>query len=116
MQCNNLSTKYELIRIYESVMWKKISRLSILLAIVVSSCTPQKKLVYFQGNFNAINDTSSANYFKLKIIPGDILIINVFTVNPEAFPYFNVASEKQSSDTRSPYEKGYTVSERGTIE
>ena len=88
----------------------------LLILFLVSSCTPQKKLVYFQGNFNAVNDSSSANYFKLKIIPGDILLINVFTINPEAFPYFNVVSEKQSSDTRSPYEKGYTVSERGTIE
>jgi len=72
--------------------------------------------VYFQGNFNAVNDSAAANYFRLKIIPGDILLVNVFTINPEAFPYFNIASDKQSSDTRSPYEKGYTVSERGTIE
>src|SRR5258706_1007450 len=80
------------------------------------SCTPQKKLVYFQGKFNAVNDSTSANYFKLKIIPGDILMVNVFTINPEAFPYFNIVSDKQSSDTRSPYEKGYTVSDRGTLE
>ena len=85
-------------------------------AILALSCTPQKKLVYFQGKFNAVNDSSAANYFKLKIIPGDILLVNVFTINPEAFPYFNIVSDKQPSDTRSPYEKGYTVSERGTIE
>lgn len=88
----------------------------LLVAILASSCTPQKKLVYFQGKFNAVNDSTSSNYFKLKIIPGDILLVNVFTINPEAFPYFNIASDKQPSDTRSPYEKGYTVSERGTIE
>lgn len=88
----------------------------LLVAVFFASCTPQKKLVYFQGNFNAVNDSAAANYFRLKIIPGDILLVNVFTINPEAFPYFNVASEKQASDTRSPYEKGYTVSERGTIE
>src|SRR5262245_1740578 len=87
----------------------------LLVAMLAASCTPQKKLVYFQGNFNAINDSAAANYFKLKIIPGDIILVNVFTINPEAFPYFNVVSEKQASDTRSPYEKGYTVSERGSI-
>src|SRR5829696_2934480 len=85
-------------------------------AMLFFSCTPQKKLVYFQGNFNAVNDSTAANYFKLRIIPGDILLVNVFTINPEAFPYFSIVSDKQSSDTRSPYEKGYTVSERGTIE
>src|SRR5689334_12790164 len=88
----------------------------LLLAVFVASCTPQKKLVYFQGNFNAVNDSTAANYFRLKIIAGDILLVNVFTINPEAFPYFNIVSDKQSSDTRSPYEKGYVVSEHGTIE
>ena len=84
--------------------------------MLASSCTPQKKLVYFQGNFNAVNDSTASNYFRLKIIPGDILLVNVFTINPEAFPYFNIASERQSSDTRSAYEKGYKVSSQGTIE
>jgi polysaccharide export outer membrane protein len=88
----------------------------LLVAVFAASCTPQKKVIYFQGNFNAVNDSSAANYFKLKIVPGDIVVVNVFTINPEAFPYFNVASEKQASDMRSAYEKGYTVSDRGTIE
>src|SRR5262249_24188039 len=94
----------------------KIAAGSFFIAILLFSCTPQKELVYFQGKFNAVNDSAASNYFKLKIIPGDILMINVFTINPEAFPFFNVVSDKQTADTRSPYEKGYTVSERGTIE
>ena len=80
------------------------------------SCTPQKKLVYFRGNFNALNDSSAAGYFKLKIIPGDILLINVFTINQEAFPFFGSASDKPASDTRSPYEKGFVVNERGAVQ
>lgn len=88
----------------------------LLVAIFAVSCTPQKKLVYFQGKFNAVNDSTAANYFRLKIIPGDILQVNVFTINPDAFPYFNLVSDKQTADTRSPYEKGYTVSERGTLQ
>ncbi|MBK5286768.1 MAG: hypothetical protein JJE25_15360, partial [Bacteroidia bacterium] len=70
---------------------KKIFRY-LLIAILLFSCTPQKKLVYFQGNFNALNDSSASGYFKLKIISGDILLVNVFTINQEAFPYFNSAS------------------------
>lgn len=87
-----------------------------LCSVLIFSCTPQKKLVYFQGNFNALNDSTSASYFKLKIIPGDILLVNVFTINQEAFPYFNLTSDKQGSDTRSPYEKGYVVNDRGAIQ
>jgi polysaccharide export outer membrane protein len=94
----------------------KIAGRYLLVAMLFFSCTPQKKLVYFQGKFNAVNDSTAANYFKLKIIPGDILLVNVFTINPEAFPFFNIVSDKQPSDTRSPYEKGYVVSETGTIE
>lgn len=86
------------------------------IAAAISSCTPQRKLVYFQGNFNALNDSSSSGYFKLKIIPGDILLVNVFTINQEAFPYFNSTFDKALSDTRSPYEKGYVVSDHGTLQ
>jgi polysaccharide export outer membrane protein len=86
------------------------------LSVFIFSCTPQRKLVYFQGNFSALNDSSSTGYFKLKIIPGDILLVNVFTINQEAFPYFNSATDKTGSDTRSPYEKGFVVSEKGTIQ
>jgi polysaccharide biosynthesis/export protein len=88
----------------------------LIFSLLLFSCTPQKKLVYFQGNFNALNDSSSAAYFKLKIIPGDILLVSVFTINQEAFPYFNSASDRTLSDTRSPYEKGYVVSEKGTVQ
>jgi len=84
--------------------------------LFASSCTPQKELVYFQGNFNAVNDSAACGYFKLKIIPGDILLVNIFTINQEAFPYFNSVSDKSVSDTRSPYEKGSVVNDSGTIE
>jgi len=88
----------------------------LIIAIFLFSCTPQKKLVYFQGTFNTLNDSSASGYFRLKIIPGDILLINVFTINQEAFPYFNSASDRPVSDTRSPYEKGFIVNARGAIQ
>ena len=80
------------------------------------ACTPQKKLVYFQGNFNALNDSSSSGYFKLKINPGDILLVNIFTINHEAFPYFSSGMDRAVSDIRSPYEKGYVVNEHGAVQ
>ena len=84
--------------------------------LFVFACTPQKKVIYFQGNFNALNDSSAVGYFKLKINPGDILLVNIFTINHEAFPYFNSVTDHAVSDIRSPYEKGFVVNEHGAIQ
>lgn len=75
------------------------------------SCTSQKKLVYFQGQVPSLKDNS----FKLKIYPGDILSIYVFTLNTEAFPFLTQPGEKPISDSRSPYERGYVVNDKGEV-
>jgi polysaccharide export outer membrane protein len=75
------------------------------------SCTSQKKLVYFQGQVPSLKENS----FKLKIYPGDILSIHVFTLNAEAFPFLSQPGEQPVSDSRSSYERGYVVSEKGDL-
>ena len=80
--------------------------------IIFSSCTSQKKLVYFQGNLPQINSDS---IYTLRIYPGDILSINIFTINSEAFPYLSMPNEKTASDSRSAYEKGYVVNDSGEV-
>jgi len=84
---------------------------SIILLAFICSCTPQKKLVYFQGKVPSLKD----NAFKLKIYPGDILSIYVFTLNQEAFPFLSQPGEKPLSDSRSTYERGYVVNEKGEV-
>lgn len=86
--------------------------LALLLALAFTACTPQRKLVYFQGNIPSL---SEAEKYKLRIYPGDILSINIFTINAEAYPYLAVAPDKPMSDTRSAYEKGYVVNENGEV-
>ena len=76
------------------------------------SCASQKKIVYFQGE---IPPLSADSVYQLKIYPGDILSIQVYTINSEAFPYLSTPNDRQGTDNRSPYEKGYLVNEKGEI-
>jgi polysaccharide export outer membrane protein len=80
--------------------------------IFFSSCTSSKKIVYFQGEIPAI---SADSIYKIKIFPLDILSINIFTVNPEAYPYLTASNERGLTDNRSPYEKGYVVDDSGNV-
>jgi polysaccharide biosynthesis/export protein len=89
------------------------SRLLIFVFIVlISACTPQEKIVYFQGQ---IPPSTPDSTYKVRIYPGDILSINIFTINIEAYPYLSMPNEKNFSDNRSPYEKGYVVNEKGQV-
>jgi polysaccharide export outer membrane protein len=83
------------------------------MVLLFTQCTPQRKIVYFQGGLPAA--LSQPNAFALRIYPGDILSINVFTINTEAFPYLSVPADRPTSDTRSAYEKGYVVGESGDV-
>ncbi|MCC7231364.1 MAG: polysaccharide export protein [Bacteroidia bacterium] len=79
----------------------------------VTSCIPQKKLIYFQGKMPALDE---AGKFRLKIFPGDILSINIFTIQTEAYPYLAAPMDKPLSDNRSAYERGFVVNEEGCIQ
>ncbi|MBL0034138.1 MAG: polysaccharide biosynthesis/export family protein [Bacteroidetes bacterium] len=52
---------------------------------------------------------------KLRIYPNDILGINIFTINAEAYPYLSTGIDKAVSDNRSAYEKGFVVNENGEL-
>lgn len=83
------------------------------IALLFPACTPQRKIVYFQdGMPSALNQPGA---FTLRIYPGDILSINTFSLNSEAFPYLAVPADRPTSDTRSAYEKGYIVAENGDV-
>ncbi len=84
---------------------------AIVLLGIMASCTPQKKLVYFQGQVPSLKEGS----YKLRIYPGDILSIYVFTINSDAFPFLAQPGEKPINDSRSPYERGYVVTENGEV-
>ncbi len=80
--------------------------------IIFGACTSQKKLIYFQGEIPPLHADS---LYKPYIYSGDILSINVFTINNEAFPYFSIQKEQSAFDNRSAYEKGFLVNEAGAV-
>ncbi len=91
----------------------RLSFLCGLAALLLSSCTPQRKLVYLQGDPAVFQDSS---VFTLVVQPGDILLVQLNTVNPEAFPAIGVLSANiEGNDTRSAYEKGIVVDNDGNL-
>ena len=92
---------------------KKLTHTFLLLSIIFFiGCTSQKNTIYFQGTTPQLQQDASS---KLKIYPNDILGINVFTINAEAYPYLSTGMDKSVSDNRSPYEKGFVVNEKGEL-
>lgn len=89
-----------------------LRKIILFLSVIVCSCTSQKKLIYFQG---AIPPLNSDSIYKLKIYPGDILSVNIFTINTEAYPYLSTPNDRTGTDTRSPYEKGTIVNDNGDV-
>jgi len=79
----------------------------------IFACTPQKKLVYFQGQMPP-TIPAELDTFRLKLQPGDIVAIYVQNLNPEAFPYLQ--SEVQAGDNRNAYERGYVIDKDGNVE
>ncbi|MBL7924614.1 MAG: polysaccharide biosynthesis/export family protein [Bacteroidia bacterium] len=78
-----------------------------------SSCTPQRKLIYLQGDSALLNDTTS---FTLRLFPGDILMVQLFTINPDAFPGIGISTAvNEGSDNRSAYEKGFVIDKQGNL-
>jgi polysaccharide biosynthesis/export protein len=85
------------------------------MAMALFSCTGQKKVVYLQGEDSNLTQGNFPE-FVLKIFPQDILSIQVFTVNTEAFPGIASTVDKQVIDNRSGYEKGFVVDKAGFVE
>lgn len=81
--------------------------------IIISSCTPQKEIVYFQ-NFDS--NVSQSSEFELKIFPEDILSVQLFTINPEAMPGLSSNFDKGFVDNRTFYEKGFVVDRFGYLD
>lgn len=87
--------------------------LFVVVFFLLQSCTPQRKLVYLQGDPTLLNDSTA---FTMRLFPGDILMVQLFTINPEAFPGIGItASNTVGNDTRTAYEKGFVLDKQGKI-
>jgi polysaccharide export outer membrane protein len=77
------------------------------------SCTPQKKILYFQNNTGNTNDTTD---FQMKLAIGDIITVDLYTINPDAFPGIGISKDRATIvDNRTAYEKGFTVDRTGKV-
>lgn len=79
------------------------------------SCTPQRKVVYLQQPASGATINTIPPY-EVKITAGDILSVQVYMENPDAFPGLNTSQQNTLTDNRSGYEKGYTVDVNGMID
>ena len=97
---------------------KKVIRFlyfNIFSVILFTSCVSTKNITYFQ-NKDQIDATLSKHLFDAKIMPKDILQIQVFSMTPEASEPFNLlkgATGTSSTTENSVY--NYLVSNDGTI-
>jgi polysaccharide export outer membrane protein len=92
-----------------SIQWL----LAVFMLAFITSCTPQRKLVYMQGDASILKDTTS---FTMKLEAGDIISVELYTVNPEAFPGFGVTGDRSVIvDNRSAYEKGFILDRAGNV-
>ena len=88
----------------------------ILGCLLLTACTSQKKFAYLQDADDQAPAPGAMPEFLLHINANDILSIQVFTINTEAFPGIASTVDKQVIDNRSAYEKGFVVDGDGMVE
>ena len=86
---------------------------AIITIFLIIGCTPQRKMVYLQGDSAILRDTTT---FSMRISPGDIIAVDLYTVNPDAFPGLGIGNDRGSIiDNRSAYEKGFILDRKGVV-
>lgn len=88
-----------------------LSKLTLLfiLAILITSCVPRERIVYFQGDLDAVSEVER---HAVKIQADDLLEITVFGRSLEATRIFNQEANILNQNTR----QTYLVDEEGNIE
>lgn len=92
---------------------------SLLCVLLFASCMSTKNITYFQNKEN-IDITLSKQLYDAKIMPKDILQIQVFSMTPEASEPFNLLKNTATSSTTTANTNqnsvyNYLVSNDGTI-
>lgn len=87
--------------------------------LTINACTPQKKLIYFQSGTEGslpVYTPDVNESFSLKVGPNDILLIDIYSLNPDALPGFTQNLERPIVDNRTAYEKGFVIDNEGNID
>jgi len=95
----------------------KISRCTLLIITLIGlfSCTPQKKLIYLKNAETGIHETGQQFIYTIR--PGDILAVNVFSVNEKASEMFRFPSSASGGGLQQmgAAMHGFTVSDSGNV-
>lgn len=83
------------------------------IGVLLSSCVSSKKMVYFQGN-QLLDSIVNTSKYEIKIQTGDLLFINVSTIDYKAALPFNLY-ESGAATTGSPKPLLYLVDVDGEI-
>ncbi|MBP1617521.1 MAG: yccZ [Bacteroidetes bacterium] len=91
---------------------------AILMILMISSCTGYKKIPYME-NAAALEQTELAKTalnYEAKAMPGDILLVTVNTLTPEAAKDFNLPLIPQSSKSIVPSEVNSATENYGSLQ
>ena len=116
-----------------TVLVKRSRSLSLLVVVLLAGsqfltgCVQTKQLAYFQGEPNRMDTLTVAARYVPKIQSGDVLSVQVSSLNPEASSFFNPYMSLAIADrggmqpmattaTPLPAQSGYLVDDSGTIE
>ena len=93
------------------------------LPILFGSCTSSKQLTYFQGVVAGEDTVASLQRYVSTVKKGDILSVQISSLNQEASAFFNPYSAMSAADNNArvsttglPSASGYLVADSGTIE
>lgn len=97
-----------------------LSLISILVIILISSCVPQKKILYLQDMPEEDTAMNMIHQLKAdyKVQPGDNLYINIFSLEEKAMSYFNREAQMRTNyyNPIGVYLNSYSVSDSGYID
>jgi polysaccharide biosynthesis/export protein len=101
------------------LIFLKLPYLLLAVLLVLSSCTPQKRMVYLQHK-NQITDPLNYNRPEYRIKMGDILYIRVLTLDEESATIFNNEGSQRvgaggGSNNISMFIYGYSVDDNGEV-
>jgi polysaccharide export outer membrane protein len=91
-----------------------------LIFVMLTSCIPNKKLIYFKDQgFNTTQATSIQNEPKIYLLqPGDVINVRIKTLDPESSANFNIMPDQGVFNFNSPglYINSYSIDSAGMIE
>ncbi|MBR4837245.1 MAG: polysaccharide biosynthesis/export family protein [Bacteroidales bacterium] len=95
---------------------------AVVVASVMTSCVPQKKIIYLQKEQMSDSITSieyqNKRSFDYKVQPGDVLYIRVSSMDKNFSEFFNGNSmgTSDANTSTSIYLKGFNINDEGTID